>query len=320
MSRFIVLANKDYERHMTDEGNQLQLGLAASGWKLCGWGYDGLTDVKKIIDTYQPEIVFVQDKRDWDIKSPGTYNKQVHFTNIEYLKECKNIYKVSVVKDAGTVVKYQENFICNEIDADLVCIYYHENSVTSLSPFLKDRNLCRIYHTIDRTKIPQNIIKEKNFVISGAVSDVYKFRQLLVNNANKLGIDILKHPGYNNTGTSTNNYLNDISKYKFSFATCSNYGFALRKIIEGLACQCRVITNLPEYDILPFINDCIIRVDSNISVNDLQDLLNKEMNNYCGERLIECANKSLMFYDYREQGRMLHERIQIECRKWRESK
>jgi hypothetical protein len=32
----LVLANIDYRRHMTDEGEQLQAGLEAAGWILAG--------------------------------------------------------------------------------------------------------------------------------------------------------------------------------------------------------------------------------------------------------------------------------------------
>ena len=60
----LVLANRDYLTHITDEGEQLQSGLAHAGWILAGYGYgDGCTDVSTLIARYKPSIVFVASSK-----------------------------------------------------------------------------------------------------------------------------------------------------------------------------------------------------------------------------------------------------------------
>jgi hypothetical protein len=44
-------------------------------------------------------------------------------------------------------------------------------------------------------------------------------------------------------------------------ATASSYHFALRKIIESVACGCTPVTNLPAYDVLPEIDPVLVRID-----------------------------------------------------------
>src|SRR5678815_1320397 len=128
----VVLANVDYQRHMTSEGDELQRGLESAGWTLSGAGYDGIRDVRQMIDRYKPEAVFVQDKRDWDSSSAGCYNKQIEFQQLHVLNQHPEILKIAVVKDAGTATSYQRGF-CEEIAADVVAIYYHEQSVIAQS-------------------------------------------------------------------------------------------------------------------------------------------------------------------------------------------
>jgi len=305
----IVLANIDYLQHMTDEGNQLQLGLQNAGWKLVGVGYDGCTDVSMLIANYQPSAIFVQDKRDLD-PNCGAFRKDLMFKGLGNLKTC-SAKKIAVVKDAGTLVQYHERF-CSEVGADAVYIYYHEKSVTALSPWLAKYQLLRGYHTIDTdfvSKIP--ITTERYYAVgSGAMNaTVYPLRVMAQRNRNTLGLKWLAHPGYHNNATHTRNYLTTIAQYKVHLATASAYGFALRKIIESVAVGTTVVTNLPEYDRLPEIDEALVRVPDNIMLSTLRDVIATAAENWDLGRALHYANKARAFYDYRIAGLRLDSAI-----------
>jgi hypothetical protein len=305
----VVLANIDYKNHMTDEGDQLQEGLKHAGWILSGYGYDGLTDVNQTLEKYKPDVVFVQDKRDWDkTNKGGCFNPAVSFENITSLKSFKGKV-VSVVKDAGTMVDYQQNFIENEIDADVVVTYYHDLSILGRSPFLKTRKRVRTYHSIDSSIIPSTQVKSKNCIISGALNKhVYPLREKIVFNARRFGVDVYKHPGYNNSGCKVNTYLNTLSEYKVSIATCSAYNFALRKIIESVACSCYCLTNLPKYDVLPGIDQYLGRFYS-MENQSIKDTISKSVVSYNINSANKASELCKEFYDFKALGIRLDQEI-----------
>src|SRR5689334_9599651 len=137
----IVLANVDYQTHVSTEGNELQEGLRRAGWTLCGHGYgSGSNDVRSIVDYFQPEAVLVSDKRDFDPESPGSFRKDVGFRNLDELARRPEIFKVAVIKDAGGYHQYHQRF-CEEIGAQAALIYYHERSVLAASPWLEKYRL-----------------------------------------------------------------------------------------------------------------------------------------------------------------------------------
>ncbi len=308
----LILGNANYEKHVTDEGWQLQHGLVDAGWDIAGHSYpiDEL-DVKKILGATNPEIVFVQDARDWDIESPGCFDKNVCFINVEALKPSK-AFKLVVVKDAGTVVEYQKKF-AEKIGAHAAIIYYHPESVLAQSPWLKDYGLIRTYHSLD-SKVCEKIdltARRQRGLVSGALGPAYPFRKRVMDNAGRLNIATLHHPGYGATGSVVTRYLETLAKYKVHVATASKFGFALRKIIESVAMGCTPITDLPKYDVLPEIDEALVRVSPDINHVELRAVINHSINNWNQEKAIHFAEKARAFYDYRVVGKRLDEAIRF---------
>lgn len=310
----LVLANSDYVNHMTDEGNQLQLALAEAGWKLVGEGYgEGERDVQKLLDIYQPTAVFVQDKRDWDPASGICFNRRVQFKNIGALKYYPGHVSV-VVKDAGPHGSDYHRQFCEEVGANAVVTYYHSTSVTKHCPWLQSYRLVRTYHTVNPGDVPPFVPGNlrRSALGSGAVMpDVYplRFKVCVDNNPADFGLEWLKHPGYNNQGAQTPSYLQWISQYKVHLATASSYGFALRKIIESVACGCTPITDLPEYDVLPEIDRAIIRVKPNISAQDLKHVIAQAVEDWDETGRRRWAKRALSYYDFRQYGHRLSQNI-----------
>lgn len=315
--RNIVFANIDYEPvngrggHMTDEGMQLQRGLEHAGWKLVGAGFDdGCKDVKELISRHKPECIFVQDKRDWDPSHGGSFRKDIGFENIGYLASRGDIFKVVVVKDAGTCIDYHKQF-CSEVNADAVVIYYHKQSVLKLSPWLSSYRLIRTYHSIDKNAIAAVGFTESRMrgVVSGARSSVYPLRELVFRWHKRLGIEAIAHPGYGNNGSVVSKYLTEISKYKVHVATASRYGFALRKIIESVAVGCIPLTDLPAYDVLPEINDALYRVGAQQTMPSMMKTIKNAASQWDPQKQSMYAKKACEFYDWRALGVRLSDSI-----------
>lgn len=307
----LVLGNASYENHITDEGWQLQHGLVHSGWDIAGHRFPiNSRDVNEILTVIKPEIIFVQDARDWDIESPGCFDKSVCFHNIEELHNLQKTFKLVVVKDAGTVIDYQRNF-AEKIGAHAAVIYYHPEAVLAQSTWLEDYGLIRTYHSLDKEvcqKIDLTRRRERGLV-SGALGPAYPFRKRVMDLAGRLNIRTLQHPGYGATGSVVNQYLETLSRYKVHVATASKFGFALRKIIESVAMGCVPITDLPKFDVLPEIDEALIRVSPDINFVDLRNVINKAVNGWNQDKALHFAKKAQEFYDYRIVGQRLDQAI-----------
>lgn len=301
----VLLANVDYQRHMTNEGDQFQEGLRAAGWTLAGAGYDGLLDVPTILQRYQPDRVVVHDKRDWDPRSDIAFRKDIGFQRLSVL-QASDAFKAVVVKDAASSIEYQRRFY-DEVGADAAIVYYHPQSVTRHGPWLTGKPLIRTYHSVDAADVAGILVggPRRPALVSGATARCYPLRQRVVREAATLGVDVLKHPGYGNKGARTREYLATLARYKVHVATASAYGFALRKIIESVAMGCTVVTDLPAYDVLPAIDGALVRVASDISTAALRDVIAAEVADWSFDDRMGWAMRAREFYDVRTIGARL---------------
>lgn len=312
----LVLANSGYATHMTDEGFQLQEGLHYAGWHLCGPGYDNLRHVRTILNKYKPSNIFVQDKRDWDPDSgcPGAH-RYLKFKEINALADSRYAPNVSlVVKDAGPEGSEYHHAFCDEVRPDAVVIYYHPLSVLRYCPWLASYKLIRIHHTIDPYAIPPfaPASERENLCGSGAVmEEVYPLRMRVSAHPQDFGMSWLRHPGYHNDrGPATPLYLRFLNRHKVSFATASAYGFSLRKIIEGVACGCTVVTDLPQFDVLPEIDRALVRIKPTISDADLKLVFQEAIEMWDADGRRKWAEKAIAYYDYRVAGVRLSDALQ----------
>lgn len=301
---------------MTDEGLQLQEGLRYAGWHLSGPGFDNLRHVRTILNKYKPSNIFVQDKRDWDPDSgcPGA-TKELKFREINALADSRYAPHVSlVVKDAGPDGSEYHRAFCEEVRPDAVVIYYHPLTVLRYCHWLSSYKLIRIHHSIDASAVPTfaSGAERYNLCGSGAIIDeVYPLRARVAPRAEEFGMSWLRHPGYrNDAGPATPYYLQFLNRHKVSFATSSAYGFALRKIIEGVACGCTVVTDLPSFDVLPEIDRALIRIKPTISDLELKLVFEEAVETWDADGRRKWAEKALAYYDYRMAGVRLSDMLQ----------
>lgn len=312
----IVLANKSYQTHMTSEGNELQLGLQHHGWILVGNGYDNLTNIPDILSHYKPDVILIQDKRDWDRNHPGSFgNPNLHFDNIHVLRHQPDITKICVFKDAGSCLPYQYEHFKN-VQADALLTYYHCKAIDKLNPGLPYEYI-RTYHSVDKDVINklQSVPRKDKAVISGALGKyVYPQRtDLMLTATNHMTngcLDAYTHPGYSPDRPMTNEYLQMLLGYKVSIATCSQYQFALRKIIEALACGCIPLTNLPIWDELPVVDKYLKRFSKSDRTEQIVRQAEVLIDEYDPEVIKQQINDTLEYYDYRNLTGILNTTIE----------
>jgi len=302
--RKIFLAVEPFKRHMTDEGWQLQLGMEHAGFELWGPRFPGRDkdDVRAILRETSPQVCIVQDKREWDPKCHGCFDKSVGFQHAKVLQQTKHVFRLTVFKDAHQDPRYH----CaahTEFDVHAWLIYYHPTIVCRLAPWLRPEHLIRVYHTIDPAKIPE-YFPHRPFdgILSGSCSDAYPLRQRLaraVRAGNLPCVFLHPHPGYHADGSHTDSYLRMLTQYKVSICTASKYGYSLRKLIESTACGCRVITNLPVDDVMPGIDENLVRVADDATPEEIGKLVAQLAADYDPERQRHFASLARDHYDYR---------------------
>lgn len=299
--RRIALAVESMRRHMTDEGWQIMAGLEAAGYGLCGHNINhNETDVGMILYRNRPGTIVIQDKREWDGKTAGAgFDERERFTNYKCLRERHEVFKVTVLKDAQNNPPYHRES-ADEIGCHAWIVYYHPKIVAHVAPFVRPEHLIRTYHSLDAMSLPDWVPgrERRNVVISGAVSGAYPLRKRLQGS----GFDQLPHPGYRRDGCYTPNYLKALGQYKVSICTASRYGYALRKIIESTAVGCRVVTDLPADDVLPYIDDNLIRVHNDATPEDVRAVAYEAAKNWDDHFQTMMACRAAVHYDYQRVG------------------
>lgn len=314
-SERLFLGLESFARHMTDEGFQLQEGLRLQGYSLWGKGYPApyaVTDVGKILRDRTPGVVIVQDKREWDPSRSGCFDKSAAFHRVGRLALQKDVFRVTICKDAQQDPDYHGHF-ANEIGAHAWIVYYHPNAICPLAPYLRRPHLIRTYHSVDPAKVPAFRAEGRRpCLLSGSLSRAaYPLRYRLAQHASVIpGMDVQKHPGYHAEGCETDDYLSLLSCYRVSIATASKYGYALRKIIESTACGCRVITDLPAFDVLPEIDDNLVRISPDMHLLEMADLIRRVEAEYDAERQEFFAKKAVEYYDFRRRGEAIAQAIE----------
>ena len=317
----VGLAVESMRRHMTDEGWQIFAGLQGAGYQLAGHAlttvgadgkrYQDLTQVSGILAIVDPGLVVVQDKREWEgLTADRSRDPRMRFDGIELLGHREDIFKATVLKDCHHDYLYNRR-AASDMGCHVWIIYYHPRIVKALCPFVREKDIVRTYHSIDRKLVPPYADRQGGTLLSGAISrGVYPLRQRLLGGQGYYGVEVLRHPGYHRRGCETPQYLATLAGYKVAICTSSIYGYALRKIVEATACGCVVITDLPSDDILPGIDENLVRVHPEIPDGELREAIRSAEVGYNPVRQEYLASVAKMVYDFRAVGTKLAEDLE----------
>ncbi|MFH1739540.1 MAG: hypothetical protein ABIH23_11080, partial [bacterium] len=300
---------ESFRRHM-DNGRWLfQLGMETQGYLSVGGGVPppgvDSVDVSQIMDRHHPNIVIFWPRYEWDPQEwGGTEVLDEHcFRNWECLAEMPEVLRVVVFHDAGSARRQQRRWH-EALRPHLYLTWYHPQSVVALAPHIREDQILRTYHVIDRDFAPRIMERDGVAVVSGAyVPDIYPLRTRAAlaaqNGSLGPGIGLLSHPGYSQTGSTSNAYMTTLSRYRVALCTASSYRFALRKIFEATVAGCRVVTDLPDYDFLQGIDGNLVRIPQDTDVSTLREIFQREADEWNLERQKYYASEASRFYDWR---------------------
>jgi hypothetical protein len=302
----ICLAVESFRRHMTDEGWQIQCGLREAGYELFGHELgDGLTNVETILGITSPSTVIIQDPREWDASTDNCFVKAAQFHNAECLGNWKSTFKAVIFKDCHRDNEYyREKAKAYGVHAWI--LYYHPAIVAHCSPWVRPEHCIRMYHSVDGGIVPAFSSEgRRGTIISGAVGNkVYPLRTRLAAAVkhHKLDATLMHHPGYHARGSNTPSFLKTLANFKVSICTASVFGFALRKIIESTACGCRVVTDLPVDEVLPWIDGNLIRVNPTETTENIAEICREAEAGWDAGVQEDLAKLAIGYYDYRAVG------------------
>lgn len=294
------------QNHMTDEAHQLFLGLEAAGYKLVGHQMtDQEIHVPSLLTKYRPDVVLVQDQREWDGLTAGrSPMPEMRFTGVEAIRD-SGAFVGTVLKDAQNNPDYHRSS-AERMGAHFWVIYYHPRIVAHLAPYVRSEHLVRTWHSIDPAVVPEFRRGERrSCLVSGALSRVYPLRTRLAREAARIGADVLQHPGYHRRGCETPKYIETLAGYKVAVCTSSIYGYALRKIVEATAAGCAVITDLPVDEVMPEIDGNLHRVEPDLSTGVVARIvadLDRKWDPVVQRRFSDAA---LAWYNWRSVGERL---------------
>jgi hypothetical protein len=291
--------------HMTDEGWQITYGLSQNGYRHVGYGLEvPLTDMREVIETQLPGTIVLQDKREWEIERGSFRDPHARFRSVNILQNHPEIFNLTILKDAQQRPQWHAE-AAKEMACHAWIVYYHPDIVHHLAPYTRRQHLIRTYHSLDPAVVPTYSPENREgCLFSGAVSGAYPERQHILR-MKSLPIAVMQHPGYHRKGCNTPDYFRTLTKYKVALCTSSIYGYALRKIIEATAAGCIVITDLPVEDQLPCIDNNLVRINPDISQEELTALIHKCCAEYDPEVQCAYADEAKWFYDYKRITRLL---------------
>jgi hypothetical protein len=215
------------------------------------------------------------------------------------MKDHDDIFRVTILKDSHQRPDYHREF-CDRMGIHAWIIYYNPSIVKHLAQYVRPQHLIRTTHSLDRNVVPEfSEAREFGCLFSGAVSPAYPLRQRMLKFSKLLPMKVHKHPGYHRNGCVVPEFMRRLNTFKVSICTSSKYGYALRKLIESTACGCRVITDLPTNEILPVIEENLIRINSNAGVNEVKRAIESAVETYDYARQKELAIRAIEYYDYR---------------------
>lgn len=312
----LVFGVESMRRHITDEGWQLQDGLEHVGYLGVGDQMSlDLTDVRESLSLFgsNVSVAVMQDKREWDRERDSCFEPQSHFENSAALAEHPEIFKLTVLKDHHADPQYHQK-AAREIGCHAWLHYYHPTIASGLARWLRPQHMIRTYHTINRDELPPWRTAEERCgaILSGAMlKRYYPLRVRIRRNIFRIPHGFVTgHPGYNANGCRTPTYLAMLSRYRIAFCTASVFGYSLRKLTEATAVGCVVITDLPQDDVIPAIDQNLVRIHPDISIDELAELVGSLHAHYDEERQRELARLAIERYDYRLEGLRLSREIE----------
>jgi len=313
MIRCIQFGVRAFRNYASDTAYLIQRGLELQGFTVFGRGFPGrrdCTDMRVVCEREKPDVVFCEEWNTWNPDMPQPPAKDVGFTNYDWLGRQPHIFRATKHADPwGHPEKHAEWH--RRFNPDVILVRYEVPRVLQIAPYLDEKRLLRIHHSVTREYCPEitSASRDRVCLLSGAVNPrIYPMRARLWREVRELPrwedvFSIRPHHRWSRTGGSAvPAYMRDLARHKVMFVGTSRWHVAFKKHYEGTAAGCIVVTNLPTSDRVPIIDENLVRVPDTISAAELRDLCLGLADAWDEERQRELARRTIGRYDYRQEA------------------
>lgn len=291
----LLVWNPAYERHMTDEGEQLQRGLQRAGWTFGDPEEASAPGVGRVL---------VGDPRDWMIDR--NLRPDEALARLGHVARFDGPVHV-VCKDAWNRTEYQER-VARAVGATALVHYYDAAGIRERCPWTARYPMVRTWHSVDAGECAGHVSRRgrAKAILTGHLGrDFYPEREALAREAKALGLDVMPHPGYRNTERHTPRYLAAIAGYKVHVCTTSRVRVALRKIVESVAVGCIPVTDLPAEEAVPGIDGALVRVPGGASIAEWGEAIRRAADSWDPDVALKHAAEAWAQHDWRVAGERL---------------
>ena len=304
-----------FSRFASDTAHLLQHGLELMGFDAYGRHFPpprNRVDVRAVCRQAQPDMVFLQGINMWNASMPQPPSKDLTFINWQWLGEQPHIYRLTNLCDPCSHQDAHRRFH-DRLRPHAVLTRYDLANVGAHNPWIPKGRLARIYHSVTREYCPRIAWRDKPAILAGCLgSAIYPMRTRLYRaiRRSRLArtiVTLRRHHGYARTsGPAVPAFMQALARHKVCIVGTSRWRWALKKHFEATAAGCIVVTNLPESERLPVIDENLVRVDSDIALDDLIDLVGELGRTWALDRQRDLAARCIDRYDYRVEARRIH--------------
>jgi hypothetical protein len=308
--QFHVAAFRNYA---SDTAWLLQHGLELEGFTPFGRRFPGeqdCTDMRAVCQRERPDVVFSEAWNTWNPEMPQPASKDIGFDNYDWLGSQPGIFRVTNHDDPwGHPEKHAEWH--RRFRPDVILVRYEIARVLQIAPYVERSKLMRIHHSVTREYCRPVTAEGRDRVclLSGASSErIYPMRARLWREVQQLPdwertFTIRPHHHWSRTGGSAvPDYMRALAGFRVMFVGTSVFKVAFKKLYEGTAAGCIVVTNLPETDRVPVVEENLVRVSDDIGAADLRDLCEGLAARWDLDRQRDLARRVIDRYDYQSEA------------------
>ena len=313
MVKRVQFGVKAFENYASDTAFLIQRGLEHAGFPCYGKGFPGdrdCTNMRVVCEREDPDLVFCEEWNTWNPDMPQPPSKDVGFVGYDWLGEQESIFRVTKHADPwGHPEKHAE--WQQRFNPDVVVVRYEIDRCLKIAPYLDCHKLVRIHHSVTREYCPEVTAEGRDRVclLSGSAgSRAYPLRHRIWREVQELPrwddvFTIRPHHRWSRTGGSAvPAYMRELARHRVMFVGTSQWHVSFKKHYEGTAAGCIVVTNLPTSDVVPVVEENLVRVPDDIVAEDLAVLCRGLAREWDEEKQRDLAMRVVDRYDYREEA------------------
>ena len=319
-----VLFPLDAFAQQSDDGfHLLQRGMEQAGWISAGYGMRGprrhdSTNVEEVLRIYRPRAVLLWPRWQWDwaVGHHHGIGPEHCLQNWHRLLDDESTLRVTVLRDAAALPDEHRRWH-DEFRPHRYLVWHHARSVRRLWPGIAEVQLIRTRHTVDAAllaEIGDAPSRPGTCVLFGEIQPdehplLWRLHEAIRHGRTCGLIDEFPPRDYSLGQSESVGHVQRLSAYKVAICGASAHRFCVREIFEATLAGCIVITDLPRWDMVPWIDGNLIRVPTFAPVPELLKIIKRAADEWNPAKQRRYAAWTAQHHDYRVRGREVAEAI-----------